>query len=289
MVLKPNSFNKKLDVIICADDFGMSCGINSAIIKLLEAKRISAVSCLVAGKAWNEGYGFLKKFQNDIDIGLHLSFTHTYHLTHMNVLGVSDKLPAFKKIVELAYLKRINKKIILNEFRIQLENFYKKMGRYPDFIDGHKYIHQLPIFRVAMTELISSIEIDKIYIRNSSISILDILARKTAIFKNFFISMQGYSLKKYLFKKCLYTNNDLLGIYNFNRTIDFQSFFGTTIKTIKTHNSIFVVHPSHEDKEYGCEDNISNSWREREMEYLSSNSHKNLMNRLGMRLTRFVF
>ena len=43
MGLNSAFFDKKLGIIVCADDFGVSSDVNDAIIRLLEHERISAV------------------------------------------------------------------------------------------------------------------------------------------------------------------------------------------------------------------------------------------------------
>ena len=45
---------------VCVDDFGLHAGVNAAVLDLLALGRISAVSCLVDGVAWQEGALALK-------------------------------------------------------------------------------------------------------------------------------------------------------------------------------------------------------------------------------------
>jgi len=246
---------KRRGIIVCADDFGMSSEINRVIVKLLENKRISAVSCLVTGSAWEEGSILLKKFDN-IDMGLHLSFPHL----------------SFAQILRLAYSRMISKGEIFREFKCQLECFQEKTGRHPDFLDGHQHIHQLPVFRSAAVDLANFIGGDKIYIRNSGVSFSDIILRKASILKNILVSIPGRSFKKFLLKSGIRTNNDLLGIYDFNRYNDPERIFKVFLKTVKAPNAIFIVHPG----------------RECEAEYLNNISYKEALERSGLYLDRFV-
>jgi hypothetical protein len=273
MILRSNTSNKKLGIIVCADDFGMSFEINNAIIKLLEHRKISAVSCLVTGKAWDGGSNLLKRFQGEVDIGLHLSF---------------GNLP-FNKILKLAYLKRVDRKIIFSEFKSQLSCFCKKLGHYPDFIDGHQHIHQLPVFRSALIDLVNIVRVDKVYIRNSSISLVDVFVRRISILKNILISIPGSSLKKYLFKKGIHTNNDLLGIYAFNTDIAPGKIFEVFLKTVKRSNSIFTVHPGYKNRQYNDKNSCLDIKREEEMKYLDSDNYKDALERSGFYLTRFIY
>jgi hypothetical protein len=263
---------QNLGIIVCADDFGMSPGVNSAIIKLLENKRISAVSCLVNGDAWDEGADLLKRF-SDVDIGLHLSFR---------------KLN-FNKIMELAYLRKIGKEIILDDFKAQLECFHKGLGRFPDFIDSHQYIHQLPVFRLAFMELIDSLNTQRIYIRNSSMPLINIFRRNISIFKNIFISIPGAIFKRRLLEKHLYTNNDFFGVYNFKSKGKFQKIFTSFIKTVYTQNSIFVVHPGYKTKPCNCRGRCFECRQEEEMEYLNSQLYKDDLRYHNLCLARFIY
>jgi len=252
---------KRRGIIVCADDFGMSSEINRVIVKLLENKRISAVSCLVTGSAWEEGSILLKKFDN-IDMGLHLSFPHL----------------SFAQILRLAYSRMISKGEIFREFKFQLECFQEKTGRYPDFLDGHQHIHQLPVFRSVVVDLTNFIGADRIYIRNSSVSIIDIFSRRTSILKSILISIPGRSFKKCLVKSGIRTNNDLLGVYYFNKSNKPEIIFKFLLKTVRKPNSIFIVHPGR--------DNIGIN-RGEETEYLNSDEHKDALEGPGLYLNRF--
>ena len=64
------------NIKICADDFGMSENINTAIIKLLEKKTINATSCMTNMPCFASGMQDLRKIYNEkIDIGIHLNLT----------------------------------------------------------------------------------------------------------------------------------------------------------------------------------------------------------------------
>jgi len=257
MGLNPSSFNKKLGVIVCADDFGASSQINEAIIRLLKDERISACSCLVTGKAWEQGSVLLKSFRGAADIGLHLIY---------------DDMP-YHEIVTWAYTKRLKKGPILKKFKSQLDRFWESMARPPDHIDGHKHIHQLPVFKSALMDLMDMVGAHKIYVRNAGMGLDDILRRKTSILKNMYISFPGGSLKKDLFKKEIPTNNDFLGIYDFNAPLAPAEVFEKFLRTVKRTNSIVMCHPSFGE----------------ELRYLESNEYRETLERYGLYLTRFTY
>lgn len=267
----PSFFAKRLGIIVCADDFGVSSDVNNAIIRLLEHERISAVSCLVTGKAWEKGAMALKNFRDLADIGLHLFYEET----------------PFNEILTLAYTKRLSKPLILKKFKCQLDNFMGSMGMPPDYIDGHQHIHQLPVFRLALMDLIDAAGFNRIYIRNSASNFNDILKRKISILKNIFIALPGFSLKKDLYKREIPTNNDFLGVYNFNTNHHAGHIFDQFLRTVRKTNSIYVCHPCCGNKLLNDKSNVFDIKRVEEFKYLESDQYKETLERRGLFLTRF--
>ncbi|MBV8380595.1 MAG: ChbG/HpnK family deacetylase [Paucibacter sp.] len=128
---------------ICADDFGLSSGIDAGVIELVAAGRLSAVACMSRAPAWRADAARLAAL--DVDMGVHLSFTEpTAGDWHMG-------LPVF---IGRALLGLLPQQRLRAEIKAQLDAFEDAAGRAPDFIDGHQHVHQLPHVRDAlMTEV----------------------------------------------------------------------------------------------------------------------------------------
>jgi len=265
--------NKNLGVIVCADDFGISSDVNEAILRLLNNRRISSVSCLVTGKAWGQGAILLKDFQGAVDIGLHLSY---------------DEMP-FDKILILACAKRLSKQLILKKFKFQLDCFMESMGRSPDYIDGHQHLHQLPVFRSALMDLIDTAGLNKFYIRNSAMDLNDILIRRVSMIKNLFIALPGSLLKNCLSIKEIPTNNDFLGTYDFNTAHDPGDILGQLLMTVRKENSILMCHPSCKNNSLSGGKNAFENKRVKEFRYLESDEYNEMLKRCGLYLTRFTY
>lgn len=62
-------------IILCADDYGQNDVISQAILNLIKKKRLTAVSCMVAGVDWARHAAMLAKVQDQIDVGLHVNLT----------------------------------------------------------------------------------------------------------------------------------------------------------------------------------------------------------------------
>ncbi len=133
---------------VCADDFGMTGGINAAIISLAHAGRISATGCMVKRDAWSIGAKALRHVDaSKVDTGLHLDFTHP-----LPGRATERRLPG---LIARSYLGLLDRADVLREIRDQLARFEDELGRPPAFVDGHQHVHQLPTVRETLTEEIS--------------------------------------------------------------------------------------------------------------------------------------
>jgi chitin disaccharide deacetylase len=125
---------------IGVDDFGQHGGINRAALRLADAGRLNALSCLVGGPAWAGGCALLRGLDRSrTDIGLHLDLTQF-------ALGANApmRLPA---LIARAYLGALPLAPLRAEIAAQLDAFEAALGRAPDFVDGHQHVHQLPRVR----------------------------------------------------------------------------------------------------------------------------------------------
>jgi len=129
-----NSMNRTL--VLCADDFGLSAGINSAILELIDRGRLSATSCMTTMPAWTEESArSLLARQERAALGLHFNLTEgepAIPLGRLMLQSLSGQLD----------LTRIQQ--VLEQ---QLERFEQLTGRAPDFIDGHQHVQMFPGIR----------------------------------------------------------------------------------------------------------------------------------------------
>lgn len=125
---------------MCADDFGLHSGIDSAALRLADMHRVHAISCLVGGKSWGVSSRLLSRFNpGGIDIGLHLDFTEA------PLLGSSRRsLPG---LILASHLRLLDRRLIRAEIQVQFDAFEQALGHGPAFVDGHQHVHQLPMVR----------------------------------------------------------------------------------------------------------------------------------------------
>lgn len=130
-------------IIISADDFAQSAAIDTAIIALIQQKRLSATSCLTLSPRWLEAAKLITpKIRQLADIGLHLDFTQ-FAQTARKPLGV---------LIVRSLMRSLSKKVITANIHQQLDQYELALGTAPDYVDGHQHVHQLPQIRDALLE-----------------------------------------------------------------------------------------------------------------------------------------
>lgn len=136
-------------IILCADDFGQNEEISTGISTLVAMGRLSAVSCMTNGPAWNATAKWLHPWRDHIDIGLHLNLTEGPALYP----PASTCFSSLPQLIISSKLRWLSLELITQEFHRQLDAFIGAMGKLPDFVDGHQYIHHLPQVSTALLQV----------------------------------------------------------------------------------------------------------------------------------------
>jgi predicted glycoside hydrolase/deacetylase ChbG (UPF0249 family) len=144
---------------LCADDYGISPGVNRAIRDLIERGRLNATSVMVVGPAI--GRDEASRLQASAAssprcaIGLHVTLTAPFRpLTmHFRPLDGGMFLP-FPKLLRVGLFRRLDAEIIHAELLVQLRAFGELFGRPPDFVDGHQHAQLFPQVRDAFLEAV---------------------------------------------------------------------------------------------------------------------------------------
>ncbi|MCW5590407.1 MAG: ChbG/HpnK family deacetylase [Legionellales bacterium] len=209
-------------IILCADDFAQNCEISKGILQLVEKKRLSAVSCMTNSPYWPEYGAQLKRFHPNLKIGLHFNLTQDFPLY--------PKKFSLINLLFLSHIHLINNSVIVASFTEQLQQFNNIMGFYPDFIDGHQHIHQLPIIRNVILD----------YAKKKSIMVR--LARpEDGRLKSKIIRLTGANTFAKLLKKFdISHNTSFAGVYDFSQ--NYSKLFPQFLTQVSAHGLI-MCHP----------------------------------------------
>jgi len=132
-----------MKLILCADDYAQSAGIDEAIIQLIEKKRLSAASCMTLSPRWKKAAKRITpSIKKQAAIGLHLDFTHF------------GNAYAHTELIALSYARLLSKNDITERINQQLDLFEAALGMPPDYVDGHQHVHQLPQIREALISIL---------------------------------------------------------------------------------------------------------------------------------------
>ena len=137
---------------LCADDYGISPGVNRAIRDLIERGRLNATSVMMVTPAI--GRDEAARLQEAAAksarcaIGLHVTLTAPFRPLTMHFRPLRDELfLPFPKLLRAGMLRRIDPEIIRAEVAMQLNAFRDLFGRAPDFVDGHQHVQLYPQVR----------------------------------------------------------------------------------------------------------------------------------------------
>jgi hypothetical protein len=142
------------NVILCADDFGMTEGVSRGIEELALARRLSATSALVNLPAWKTLAPRLNELRPYLATGLHLNLTLGPPTGPMPGLAPDGELPEHMALVRKCLTAAVSVDEIAAEIARQLTAFEEGTGFPPDFVDGHQHVHSLPRVRRALLEVL---------------------------------------------------------------------------------------------------------------------------------------
>ena len=115
-------------LIVNADDFGLTAGVNAGIIRAHEQGIVTSASLMVRGAAVAEAAAYAQA-RPQLGVGLHVDLCEWR--------CVNDEWQLAYEVVPLA-----DERAVAAEVLRQLEIFQQVMGRMPDHLDSHQHVHQ---------------------------------------------------------------------------------------------------------------------------------------------------
>jgi predicted glycoside hydrolase/deacetylase ChbG (UPF0249 family) len=139
---------------LCADDYAIAPGVNAAIRDLVVRGRLNATSVMVVAPSFSRSeaisLGILNAGGRRVAIGLHLTLTGPFRPLASGFAPLADgTFPTLARLMQAAFLRRLDPGAVAAEVQAQCAAFTAAFGSPPDFIDGHRHVHLLPVVRDA--------------------------------------------------------------------------------------------------------------------------------------------
>jgi chitin disaccharide deacetylase len=282
-VLRPPSGLRHIR--LCADDYGISPGVNSAIRDLIMRGRINATSVMVAApsfaRAEARSLAILNSGAPRAAIGLHVTLTAPFRPLTKGFRTAPDgafaPLPALMKA---ALLRRLSGEVIAAEVEAQLAAFAAAFGRAPDFIDGHQHVQLLPQVRDAVLA-VAKRGAPAAWVRQCG-SARPALKRLGDL-KGLMLDALSRGLRARADALGVPTNPAFAGTYAFRPSADFGRKFPRFLDDLPD-GGVVMCHPGHVDQELIRLDPVTDL-REREYAYLCSDAFPAALAAHGVALT----
>ncbi|HNX58164.1 MAG TPA: ChbG/HpnK family deacetylase [Spirochaetota bacterium] len=142
---------RKNELIITADDFGLSPAINRAITDLYIKKAVTRTSLLINSEFTGNALSLMQKQCPDMPVGIHLTLTcgrccsNTKDIPLLSDASGNMKLTYGKLL--LLIMNPFTKKKILRQIEIEFEAqlmTLKKRNIRVSHMDGHQHVHMMP-------------------------------------------------------------------------------------------------------------------------------------------------
>jgi len=263
-------------LVICADDYGLAPGIGRAVRALAKNNCISATSCMTTSPYWQGEAVLMKELKPDIELGLHLVLTDQPSLGGHSDLTIKGRFPTLAVQLKKALMKSLPVQAVRAEIELQIDVFKSATGRYPDYIDGHQHVHQFPVIRNCLIDVMRGHrELQNAWIRVCWESPWRMIKRRIALGRALSIGLFGYPLRRLAQANGFRTNLGFAGIYDIGvRPYDdklLEKMIGPSI-----NGTVIMCHPGFVDEAL-CQSDTLTDPREEEFRYLESRQFQTLL------------
>tara|TARA_Y100000588_G_scaffold306271_1_gene329875 strand:- start:354 stop:863 length:510 start_codon:yes stop_codon:yes gene_type:complete len=160
------------------------------------------------------------------------------------------------------------------------------VGQPPDFVDGHHHVHQFPVVRDKLLELMRERYTSRRpYLRVSGDRVFRIVRRGVGVARALAIASLGFGTSKLATRHGIRTNHGFCGVYDFDDPRPYGDLVRQFFRTLGPR-SIFMCHPGEYDAELEAVDQLVHQ-REVELAYLASDEFAELLVKRNLVISRF--
>ena len=229
---------------LCADDYGLSPGVNRAIRDLIGRGRLNATSVMVVGPAIGRdevaALGAVAADSPRCGIGLHATLTAPFRPLTMHFQPLDGGMfLSFPKLLRAGLSRRLDPEIIHAELMAQLASFIELFGRPPDFVDGHQHAQLFPVVRDAFLAAVKQAA-PNAWVRQSGRDLP--LTRRLGTPKALFLDFLSAQFRRRAQRARIAFNPGFAGAYDFARQVDFGALMRQFLDGIP-QDGLIMCHP----------------------------------------------
>jgi hypothetical protein len=262
---------------LCADDYGLSPGVNRAIRDLIERGRLNATSVMVVGPA--TGRDEISALQAAVAsgprcaIGLHVTLTAPLRPLTMHFRPLDGGMfLSFPKLLRAGLLRRLDPEIIHAELTVQLSAFRDWFGRAPDFVDGHQHVQLFPQVRDAFLTAVKTAAPDA-WVRQGGRN--QPLARRLGAPKALVLDVLSTQFRRRAAQAGIAFNPAFAGAYDFTKRPDFGILMPQFLEGLPD-GGLIMCHPGFVDETLVSLDPLT-AHREHEHAFLGGDQFPRLL------------
>src|SRR5579871_1210696 len=262
---------------LCADDYGISPGVNRGIRDLIARGRLNATSVMVVGGAIGrdevEALKTAAAGSARCAIGLHVTLTAPFRPLTMHFRPVHDGLfLPFQKLLGAGLARRLDSEIIRTEVMVQLKAFGELFSQPPDFVDGHQHVQLFPGVRNGFLDAVKEV-VPGAWVRQSGRQ--GSLAKRLREPKALFLDLLSAQFRRRAARVALAVNPGFAGAYDFSKAPDFAPLMAQFLDGMP-EGGVVMCHPGFVDEALIALDPFTTQ-REREHAYLASEQFGGLL------------
>lgn len=270
-------------ITLCADDYGISEGVNRGIRELIERQRLNATSMMVVGPAATreEAEALSRVVTDGCETGLHVTLTAPFSpLTmHFRPLDGGMFWP-LGRVLRTALLRRIDSEFVYAEVMAQIARFRELVGAPPAYLDGHQHVQLFPGIREGFIRAVRDAA-PGAWVRQCG------RTHASHRFNNpkaLLLDALSAAFRKRCAENGLRTNPAFAGAYDFRARPDFGSLMRDFLATLPD-GALVMCHPGFVDETLRALDPLTDQ-REREYAYLAGDDFPRLLDELGISLDK---
>jgi predicted glycoside hydrolase/deacetylase ChbG (UPF0249 family) len=255
---------------LCADDYGLSPGVNRAICDLVERGRLNATSVMAVGPAiGRDEVAALQEAASKSPrcaIGLHATLSAPFRPLTIHFKPVDGGMfPPFPKLLRAGLLRQLDPEIIRAELMVQLAAFRELFGRAPDFVDDHQHVQLFPQVRDAFLAAVKEAAPDA-WVRQGGRNLP--LAKRLGAPKALLLDILSAQFRKRAARASIAFNPAFAGAYDFSKKPDFGALMRQFLDSLP-ESGLVMCHPGFVDETLVSFDPLTTQ-REHEHAFLAS-------------------